>query len=72
MAKEAYEKYPCTYEEDLEILKREDLTFNQRNSVLFRSGEKEILLFFIKMTEKILPLFDMDFKVRNNFRIGLF
>ena len=51
MAEEAYSKYDTTYEEDLEILKREDLTFNQRNSVLFRSGEKEILLFLIKTTQ---------------------
>ena len=36
-------RYPTTYEEDLEILEKKDLTENQRNSVLCRSGEKLIL-----------------------------
>jgi hypothetical protein len=31
---------------------------------LFRSGEKEILLFLISIAEKFIPLLDMDFKVR--------
>jgi hypothetical protein len=64
MAVEALLKYPTTYDEDLEILNNKDLTFNHRNCVLFRSGEKEILLFLIKTTERILSLFDLEFKVR--------
>ena len=62
-AKEQYEKYPTSYEEDLKILEREDLSFNERNCVLFRSGEKKILLYLMKMSHKLLPLLDMDFKV---------
>jgi len=31
--------------------------------VLFRSGEKKILKFLMDTTQKIIPLFDMDFKV---------
>ena len=65
MAKAGLNAYPTTYQEDLEILKRDDLTFNQRNCVLFRSGEKEILIFLINATEKFIPLLDMDFKVSN-------
>lgn len=64
LAKEQYEKYPQSLEEDLKILEeRDDLTFNLRNCVLFRSGEKSILRFLINSTSKILPLLDMDFKV---------
>ena len=64
MAVEALLKYPTTYEEDLEILKDENLSFVKRNCVLFRSGEKEILIFLIKSTEKILGLFNQEFKVQ--------
>lgn len=54
--------YPQTLDEDMEILERTDLTFNQRNAVLFRSGEKKILFTLMFYAEKILPLLDMDFK----------
>mmetsp|Transcript_7199 Transcript_7199/g.5468 ORF Transcript_7199/g.5468 Transcript_7199/m.5468 type:complete len:96 (-) Transcript_7199:55-342(-) len=62
MASEALQHYPTTYEEDLEVLKREDLTFKERNCVLYRSGEKEILHFFIETSSKFLKLFDMKWK----------
>ncbi len=67
IAIEAYEKYPHSLEEDLEILAADDsgeksLTFNERNCVLYRSGEKKILRFLIKMAEDFLPLLDMSFK----------
>jgi pantothenate synthetase len=48
LAKEAYDKYPRTYEEDMKELERTDLTFNQRNCLLYTSGEKVILNFLIK------------------------
>ena len=67
LSKEAYDKYERTYEEDLKILEREDLTFNHRNCLLYTSGEKKILLFLISACKKILPLLDMDFKVTISF-----
>lgn len=42
--------------------KRDDLTFNERNCILYRSGEKKILFTLMFYCEKILPLLDMDFK----------
>ena len=64
MAKDAYDKYETTLEEDAKILEeRQDLTFNERNCVLYRSGEKAILKFLMNATSKILPMLDMDFKV---------
>jgi len=53
--------YPVNLDEDLEILQRTDLTFNQRNAVLYRSGEKKILFTLMFYAEKMLPLLDMDF-----------
>lgn len=42
-------KYDTTYQEDLDVLAKDDqekcLTYNQRNCILFRSGEKKILHF---------------------------
>ena len=49
LCKTSYEKYPTSYEEDLKILERTDLTFNNSNCVLFRSGEKKILLYLINI-----------------------
>ena len=63
---QAIDKYPTTYEEDLKLLEEDDmekkLTQNQRNCVLYRSGEKKILHFLIDTAEKIIPLLGMNFK----------
>ena len=62
MAEEALSQYPNTLAEDLAILERTDLSFNQRNCVLFRSGEKEILHFLIELADFVLGLLEMKFK----------
>ena len=54
-------KYPTSLEEDMEILKSESLTSNQRNAVLFRVGEKEICEFFIDSSKQCLELMEMKF-----------
>jgi len=57
------EAYPTSLADDLEMLEtRTDLTFNERNCILFRSGEKKILFTLMFYAETILPLLDMDFK----------
>jgi len=38
------------------------LTFNERNCILFRSGEKRILVFLIETAEKMLELSHMSQK----------
>lgn len=58
----ALEKYPNSLEQDYELLKDESLTFNQRNCVLFRSGEKEILHFLIEFSDYVTQLLAMTFK----------
>ena len=62
MAQEGLERYPHSLEEDMEILKKEDLSFNERNCTLFRSGEKEILHFLIELADYVLNLLQMKFK----------
>ena len=62
MSAEGLARYPQSLEEDMEILKRTDLTFNERNCTLFRSGEKEILAFLLEFADYVLKLLDMKFK----------
>ena len=57
-----YHGYATSYEDDLEILAKGGLTFNEENCVLMRSGEKKILLFLMTVTEKLIPMFDMKLK----------
>lgn len=57
-----YDGYPTSYEEDMKILEDDSLSFNQRNSVLMRSGEKKILHFLMQVTQFLIPLFDMKLK----------
>ena len=62
MSVEGLSKYPTTYEEDMQILQNPDLTFNNKNCVLMRSGEKAILLWFIEFVDTCTPMFDMPSK----------
>ena len=41
-------KYPTTYEEDIKILDtQKDLSYNLRNCVIMRSGEKHVMIYYI-------------------------
>ena len=60
LAEEGIAKYPTTLEEDYEILKRDDLSFNNRNWVLMRSGEKEILNWILPFADTMIALFNLD------------
>jgi hypothetical protein len=42
IAEKCLNKYPDTYETDMELLKQKDLSFNKRNAIIFRSGEKKV------------------------------
>mmetsp|Transcript_10316 Transcript_10316/g.8871 ORF Transcript_10316/g.8871 Transcript_10316/m.8871 type:complete len:203 (+) Transcript_10316:1203-1811(+) len=55
-------RYRTSLKEDQELLKKNDLSYNIRNAILLRSGEKEILEYMIKFVDKCLPLFSMPLK----------
>ena len=63
---DALKLYPHSLQEDVDLLKKDDIdhnmSFNQRNCVLFRSGEKEILHFYIEFSEYITTLLGMQHK----------
>ena len=43
-ANKCLKKFPNTYEEDQERLSNKSLTFNERNAIIYRAGEKKVLL----------------------------
>eukprot|EP00826_Nyctotherus_ovalis_P030738 TRINITY_DN24545_c0_g1_i1.p1 TRINITY_DN24545_c0_g1~~TRINITY_DN24545_c0_g1_i1.p1 ORF type:complete len:116 (+),score=23.71 TRINITY_DN24545_c0_g1_i1:96-443(+) len=47
LCRDALLDYPTTLDEDLELLKDETLTFNQRNAIIYRKSEKLIYKFYI-------------------------
>ena len=66
LAHEQLNRYPQTLEEDLELLSKDDkegfLSYNCRNCVLFRSGEKKILRFLTQTSERMLYLSKLNQK----------
>ena len=48
--------YPTTLEEDLEIVKSQEFTYNQRNCISLRIGEKKILKYFEDVSKKLVSL----------------
>ena len=59
-------KYETTYQEDLDLLAKDEqekcLTYNQRNCILFRSGEKKILHFLKEAAAIFARLTKMSLK----------
>lgn len=51
--------YPETLEQDAELLAT-DLTENQRNCVLMRQGEKEILAWYVRFVDTVTPLLSLQ------------
>lgn len=63
LAEKQLSMYKTTYEEDLKILEEnKDLTFNQRNCVLMRSGEKRILIKLSELGKLGLELINLPLK----------
>jgi histone-lysine N-methyltransferase SETD3 len=61
-ASKLLEKYSCSYEDDLKILETDSsLTFNTRNALLMRSGEKKILNLIISFATTMLDYIKLDF-----------
>lgn len=58
LAAEELKAYPCTYEDDV-LLLQTALTYNQRNCVILRAGEKRILLRMKRLSELSLELAEL-------------
>lgn len=41
-------KFPQTYEEDMKLLSGKTLTYNERNCIMYRAGEKRVSLRIFK------------------------
>ncbi|KAL4496233.1 hypothetical protein ABPG72_012970 [Tetrahymena utriculariae] len=52
-------QYPTTLDEDKKILETSKLTINQKNCVILRMGEKEILMYYITMADRMKKLLTM-------------
>jgi hypothetical protein len=60
IAETCLKKYPQTYEEDIKLLET-DLTYNERNCIVYRSGEKKIYKEMIEMAELGIEYLEMDY-----------
>ena len=62
----ALKQYPTSLQEDIAILAKDDiehnLSFNLRNCVLFRQGEKEVLHYYIEFSDYMSSLLGMKFR----------
>ena len=63
LATESLKKYDTTLQEDNEILEKDDkektLTYNERNCILYRQGEKIILDFLLTCSDRFIKIFSM-------------
>eukprot|EP00826_Nyctotherus_ovalis_P004509 TRINITY_DN10986_c0_g1_i12.p1 TRINITY_DN10986_c0_g1~~TRINITY_DN10986_c0_g1_i12.p1 ORF type:complete len:211 (+),score=66.64 TRINITY_DN10986_c0_g1_i12:76-708(+) len=49
IAEKCLSKFPQSYEEDMKMLESAELSFNERNCLVFRAGEKQIYRLMISM-----------------------
>jgi len=59
IASECLKMYPDSYEKDMELLNKTNLTFNQRNCIILRSDEKRIFRGMIELAELGLALIEL-------------
>lgn len=62
IAENCLKKYPQTYEEDLKLLESKTLTYNERNCIVYRSGEKKIYKDMIEMANISLELLGLHYE----------
>ncbi len=72
LAQENLAGYPQTYEEDVKLMQNEkSLTFNQRNCIIFRMGEKKVYKNMIGMAEAGLSILTKPVKDATIFAKGM-
>lgn len=62
MTEAKLDDFDATLEQDLEMLKGDDLTRNQRNCIQVRKEYKEILHWLIETADKLVELMNMPYK----------
>lgn len=60
-AQDAMSKFKTTVEEDEALLRGSTLTFNQRNCVIMRQGEKQVLEHFMRLAKTCVNLLSMNY-----------
>lgn len=64
LVNDSMSRYTTTLQEDLELLEKDDkehnLTYNERNCILFREGEKQILEFLKVSSWRFQKLFTLN------------
>ena len=66
--KQNLNEFPDSFEHDLEILKKDNLTYNERNCIILRVGEKRVYNFLIKFCTKVIDALNGKGKVEENRR----
>lgn len=51
--------FDTTIQEDNQLLLKDSLSFNERNSILMRRGEKNVCDFFVRLADTCIPLLKM-------------
>jgi len=63
---ESLSKYDTSLEVDEGLIEMDDkeknLSYNERNCLLYRIGEKKILHFLLSAAEQIIPLISMNYR----------
>lgn len=76
LLKNALNNYPTTDDEDKQMLKKKNISFNYRNCLLLLMSKKEVLNYYIYFCEYCLSLFNLNnemniiSKVSNDFQLN--
>ncbi len=57
LCEENLAKFPETLEHDMELLKKGQLTYNERNCIILRAGEKRVYRFYIQLAKNVFEIF---------------
>lgn len=67
---EALNAYPSSAEDDVALLKKGKLSYNQRNCIVLRLGEKTIYQFYISLAQFVIELLQNKLiAVQNKFEL---
>ena len=65
MCQKNLKEYKESLEEDEVLLKKTNLTYNEKNCIILRAGEKRVYSFHIQLATKVIELFNKKLKEIN-------